>query len=163
MKKIILVLGVVLVVLTGCKPTEKNYRSAYDAAVAKREKATADANLPADLILEDGPKKEKIGDLEVATLNERLSPVDNGDALGMVNVAVAQFKMPTNARSGAEALKEKGFQARVVKATGGRYFLLAGSYADFDAALECAARFRKAYPDYPYIGFQGEPVFIRTY
>ena len=56
-----MLLGMALaaVVLTGCKPTEKNYRAAYDAAVSKREKVNE--SLAADgLISEDAPRKQMI-------------------------------------------------------------------------------------------------------
>lgn len=60
-------------IAAGCKPTEKNYKAAYDAALKKREAAAVDADMmiPAGALQQiGGPQKRKIGDVEVYMLVE---------------------------------------------------------------------------------------------
>ncbi len=145
----------------GCKPTEKNYKAAYDAAIAKREKANSDGLLPADgLLHDDGPKKQDIAGESLYVLVERTNPLESGGEVKGYSVAVAMFKMPTNAKSGAESLKEKGYDAFAVRAKGDKYFILAGSYATAMEAKECYLKFIKDFPEYSYIGLPGSPVIL---
>lgn len=158
-RKILLGVALAAVVLTGCKPTEKNYKAAYDAAVSKREKANE--SLAADgLISEDGPREHRINGDTYYMLNENLSVAAGEDALKPVNVAVAVFKMPTNARSGAASLKDKGYGARAAQAPGDKWYVIAGSFDSLDDAASFIKGFKTKNPDFQYIGL-GNPVIIR--
>ena len=53
--------GVLLLVAYGCKPTEKNYRAAYDAALAKRTKAAAELAEYPGLTDETTPRLTPVG------------------------------------------------------------------------------------------------------
>lgn len=155
-----LILGSLL--LAGCKPTEKNYKAAYDAAVAKREKANSDGVLPADgLLQDDGPRKQKIAGEDLYVLNERTNPLNAENEVKKYSVAVAVFKMPTNAKSGAESLRGRGYKAFAVRARGDRYYIFAGSFDNEAEAKECYLKFKKDFPDYSYIGLPDSPVVVR--
>ncbi len=147
-------------VLVGCKPTEKNYKTAYDVAIAKKQKT--EAELDADgIVSADAPMRRIVdGDtLYFKGAALRLSPGEG--ELKEYNIVVSEFKMPTNARSGAAALKESGFDAFAAKSTGGRWYVVAGAVKSLDDARALILRFRDRYPSYPYIGL-GSPVIIRN-
>lgn len=161
MKRILIAVGIVVIALTSCKPTEKNYRAAYDAAVSKREKTNE--SLAADgLISEEGPRIQVIAGDSLYFLNERLSVEDGAKPLKSLNVAVAMFKMNTNARSGASALADKGYDASVARASGDKCYVIAGSFDTLEETRGFIKRFRKENKSYAYIGLDGHPVVIRN-
>lgn len=151
--------AVAAMALTGCKPTEKNYRAAYDAALNKRQQTQA--ALDADgLISEDAPRLRVVQGDSIYLINDVLRP--NGvSKLKYMNVVVAKFKMPTNARAGAEALKAKGYDAFAARATGDNWYIVGGAFDTLDSAREFIRRFRKENPSYPYIGIDGHAAVIR--
>ena len=146
--------------LVGCKPTEKNYRAAYDAALNKR--AQAAESVAADgLISDDAPRRIVIGGKDYSVIDENVKADSDDDTLGKVLVAVARFKMPTNARAGAEALREKGYGAVAARAMGEKWYIIAGSFPDVGEAASFIAGFRKDNPGFMFIGLDGEPLIIR--
>lgn len=146
--------------VTSCKPTEKNYREAYDLAVAKRQQA-ADELKTEGLISADAPVS-RVVDGDTLYFKSAVLQIRQGEGMiGNYNIAVDEFKMPTNARSGVEVLKEAGFDAFPAKSTGGRWYVIAGTSESLSAASALIRRFRAAYPAYPYIGL-GRPVIIRN-
>lgn len=160
-RNIIIIAGIGAIALTACKPTEKNYRSAYDVAVNKREKA-AEALAADGLVAEDAPRSQVVGGDTLYFVNEVLKVDDGSTPLKALNVAVGVFKMNTNARSGALALKDKGYDARAARALGDKWYILAGSFDTMDETRAFLKRFRKENPQYPYIGLSGKPVIIRN-
>lgn len=158
-KKYILLLGASLMMLPACKPTEKNYREAYDIAIAKKQQT--EAELEADGITDaDAPTIRIVkGD----TLYFKAMPlrVKADDApLHPYNLVVDQFKMPTNARSSAATIKEKGFEARTLQSSGDKWIVVAGGADSLDETIALVKRFRSKFPHYAYIGF-GKPVIVR--
>ncbi|MDE7115737.1 MAG: hypothetical protein K2O56_04850 [Muribaculaceae bacterium] len=160
MKKILLPVAVAALVLASCKPTEKNYREAYDVAVSKREKSAE--SLAADgLVSEDAPRSKVVDGDTLYFVNEILRVDDGASPLKQLNVAVAVFKMNTNARAGASMLSEKGYDARAARAMEDKWYIIAGSFDSMDDTRAFIDRFRKENPSYPYIGLGGNPVIIR--
>ncbi len=161
MKKIIFMIALASVVLAGCKPTEKNYRAAYDAAISKRQ--SAEDSLAADgLVSTDGPRSRNIDGKDYYFLTETIKAAEGYETLKDVNVAVAEFKMPTNARSGVEALREKGYDARLAQGVCDKWVVIAGSFDSIKEATELIDEFRRKNPSYPYIGLGADaPVIIR--
>ena len=158
-KKILLVCGVAAMVLAGCKPTEKNYRAAYDAAVGKRQ--AEQAALAADgLISEDAPRPMYM-DGDTIYFSNDIVKADH--EMKAVNVAVAMFKMSTNARSGAKALQEAGFDAFPAQAVGDKWYVIAGTFEDLPAARTFIKDFAAKNPGYPYIGLNDHPAIIRKF
>lgn len=145
--------------LPACKPTEKNYRAAYDIAMAKKAAETDDL-AQEGLISSDAPTMRIV---EGDTLYFKSFPLslENKEAKQQAySLVVDQFKMPTNARSSAAVIREKGFDAEVAKSTGGRWFVIAGGAETLDEARLLTNRFRQAFPSYPYIGVS-KPLLIR--
>lgn len=179
MKRNLIIIAVGVLALTACKPTEKNYRSAYDIAVNKRqaEQQALDAE---GLVSEDAPKPRYIdGDTlyfanEIIRMDEDFAPYKDAKSkvaaegtpvenpLKALNVAVGMFKMNTNARSGASDLRDKGFSAFPVRAQGGKWYIIAGSFDTLDSARVFIKDFTRRNPSFPYIGLNGRPVIIRN-
>lgn len=154
--------------LAACKPTEKNYRSAYDIAIGKKQ--AEQESLAADgLIAENAPKPRYIdGDTlyfanEIISVDKDFAPFKESAPVELkgYNVAVGMFKMNTNARAGASALREKGFDAFPVQAMGGKWYIIGGSFDNLDESRTFIKKFKAKNPDYPYIGLNGHPAIIR--
>lgn len=153
-----------LLIFTGCKPTEKNYRSAYEIALQKKEKEKAAADPEEEgMIRTDAPRTEKYNGTQIRTLNEHLLVEGKTPVSQPLNVAVCLFKMPTNARAGAAAFVKEGYKGFAAKSYGDRWFLIIGSADSMEEAVKLADKFKKKHPDYPYIGLDGAPVIIRQY
>lgn len=148
--------------LASCKPTENNYRQAYDAAKAKREAANAEAMMPTTGLLNDDGTSLKIvnGDSLFVSKDRLRRDPEQPDILKTYNVAVGVYKMNTNAKAQAAALCEKGYDAHAVQTTGDRWYALAGGFDSLDEALDFIRGFKKKNPGYPYIGLPGSPVII---
>ena len=153
--------------MAGCKPTEKGYREAYDAAKSKREQKDPDEDLMTGghklLGLESTNWRVIAGDsLQVQHLF--LKPTDNEkwQQSGPYRLAVAMFKMTTNANSMLEDLKKKGSLKPVI-ATDGKdsYYMIAGSATYLDSLGNVLNTFRKENPGFQYIGMpQSAPAII---
>lgn len=144
----------------GCKPTENNYRAAYDAAKNKREKANEEQFVPTTGLLNDEGISMKVveGDTLYVTRDRLSRNIDNPDLLKTYNVAVGVYKMNTNAKAQAQALADKGYPAFAVQTTGDRWYAIAASFDTLEEARKFIADFRKKNPGYPYIGLPGAPV-----
>ena len=152
-----------LLILSGCKPTEKGYKSAYDAALGKRQAAMAelDVNLPEGAIQSvDGPQLKNVEGADVYLLNQRISPVEEEMKLpGNYNVVVGTYKMSTNCMAQSRALKEEGYEAFPAKATDGMYFTVAGSFSSMKEAVEFYKKYQ-AGKNRVYVGLPNAPVII---
>lgn len=151
-----------IIALSGCKPTENNYRAAYDAAKAKREAAEADAMIPATGLQSDDGTSLKIIDGDSVYVSRdrlRLDPALK-DVFKAYNVVVGVYKMNTNAKAQAAALAEKGYAAHAVMTTGDRWYTLVGCFDALSEAQAFIKEFKKKNPGYPYIGLPGSPVIV---
>ena len=98
MKKIFFSALVLVMALASCKPTERNYKQAYDSALAKRQKAEAETMIPASGLLSDeGPQQRIVGGDTLYVSTERLRALSGDEPVSPYNVAVAMYKMNTNA------------------------------------------------------------------
>ena len=162
MKKLLPILFILsaLLLSVGCKPTENNYRAAYDAAKKKRDQSNEEQMVPTTgLISDDGPSMKIIEGDTIFVTRDRLSRESGSeDVLKAYNVAVGVYKMNTNAKAQAQALSEKGYKAVAVRTTGDRWYTIAGSFDTLDEAREFIKQFRKKNQGYPYIGLPGAPV-----
>ena len=159
----IILAAVVLSVLAGCKPTESNYRNAYDAAKAKREAAEAEKMIPASGLMNDEGPSMRIVDGDTLFISRdrlRRIPNDTLAPLGVYNVAVGVYRMNTNADASAADLKKEGYAARAVQTTGNRWYTIAGSFGDLKEVSSFIREFREKNPAYPYIGLPGAPVVV---
>ena len=149
--------------LTACKPTEKNYKAAYDAALGKREAAKAElgVNLPEGTLQSvDGPQLKEVNGVNVYVLNRRIRPVEEGAALpASYNVAIGTYKMDTNCKAQVEALKAEGYEAFAAKDAEPMYYTIAASFPTLDEAVKFSEKYRKG-KDRVYVGFPNAPVII---
>lgn len=153
---------ILLMALTfgGCKPTEQNYRAAYDKAYeAAQRKAEAETTGAEGTRLEsiDGPRSEQIGRENIAVASVIVKPADAAVVLpeeANVAVAVARYTMPTNAYRNADDLRQDFPEAFV--ATDGRdnYYVVIATAPSKEDAAEITSRFRSTHPDYPYLGIR---------
>ncbi len=152
------------VILTGCKPTEKNYKSAYDAAVAKNkaEQTDPDLNLPADGFHRLGePVKKELDGVSYFYKVARLTPLDKERELDSYGVAIAVYKMPTNCRAQVSNLREEGYEAAGGKSVDSEYYVFAGTYPTLEEAVKSAVDYQNRHKDTPYVGLPGAPVVIQ--
>ncbi|MGN0236853.1 MAG: hypothetical protein ACI4AK_02015 [Lepagella sp.] len=151
-----------LTILVGCKPTEKNYKAAYDAALAKREQAAIEQMRPATgLLSDDGPQMRLIGADTVYVNRAVIRTEDNKRPQGSWAVVVGKFKMDTNARAAAQNLKSEGWEnAFMAKSTGAVYYSIIDTATSLDDANAIQKAFRSKHPDYPFIGLPGAPVLL---
>lgn len=146
--------------VSSCKPSEKNYRKAYDAAVAKRAVAAQDDELDfGRMIRDDLPRRERIETDSAYVRRESL--VLFGDApasFELCNVAVSAFQMRTNAQAMANRLKNEGMDAFVLESSGGTLYVIAASRSNLREAVKWMREFISAHPEFTYVGLPGEPV-----
>lgn len=156
--------AMVALMFVGCKPTENNYKAAYDAAVSKRQEVAKEQMRPATgLMSDDGPQLRVVDGDSVYVLRERLRTLDGERIPARWLVAVGVYKMDTNAKASVGALHAGGFpEAFAAKATGGRHFAVAATASSLDSARIVAKVFREAFPEYPYVGLPGAPVLINN-
>lgn len=153
--------------MAGCKPTEKGYREAYDAAKSKREQKDPDEELMTGghkLLGQEASNWRVIAGDSLQMQHMFLKPY--GDVKwpqsGPYRLAIATFKMTTNANSMLNDLKKKGSLKPVI-ATDGKdtYYMIAGSASYVDSLGNVLKTFRKENPGFQYIGMpQSAPVII---
>lgn len=155
--------GFLAIVFTGCKPTEKGYQTAYDAALNKRQAAIGDLDvqLPEGALQDvDGPQLKDIDGVKIYVSNTRLKPAVEGmDLPGNYNVAVGVYKMITNCRAQADNLKSEGYQAFPAQTADGLYYTIAGSFPSQEEAVKFYQEYQKG-KNRTYVGLQGAPLLI---
>ena len=156
-----------LILAAGCKPTEKGYRQAYDAARAKREHVDPD-----DALLTGGHRllDEKATNWTVLgsdTLQlQHLYLKAESDSVwpqsGPYRLAVAMMKMSTNSNSMLRDINRGGGLKPVVATDGkDRHYIIAGSATYPDSLAQVLATFRKNNPGFRHIGLADQqPVVI---
>lgn len=136
-----------LLVFASCKPTEKNYRQAYELAsqrVATNEN-DIDAELSRRISAESKLPVMAVGTDSVPYRHEPLTaaPGEGEPKLQRYNMAVALYAMPTNARSHTERLKAQGYPAYMAKNAKGEFIVMAGGGTDADSLADVLKRWRK--------------------
>lgn len=157
MKKYLLIFGAAVLLLTACKPTEKNYKNAYDAAYgAAQRKAEKEAESLSGGKLEslDGPQLEVVGSDSIPMGRERVKPYEtqlpaDGNKVG---IAIARYKVPTNARRHLEDVKAEYPEAFVASDGGENYYVMVKRVASVPEALEPIRLYRLAHPADAYLG-----------
>lgn len=158
-------LFMLLVLFVGCKPTEANYRKAYEAAKSKREAAEREQMLPATgLQSDDGPQLRVIaGDSIYVSRGVFRGPKGEIPPAPWL-LAVGTYKMHTNAEASVEALRAEGWKrALPMRDADDKWYAIAAGAPTLDSIRAVAADFRKKHPGYPYIGLPGSPVLISAF
>ena len=155
-----------LFALWGCKPTEKGYQAAYDAALNKREANQALQSDPSALQGEtvrsiDGPQLREINGEKVYVASERIKAFDtDNNVLKKYNVAVSCYKMPTNCRAQVVNLREEGKEAYGVRSGDEKFYVIEAGFESLDEAVAYAIKLKEE-KDRNFIGLPGAPVILR--
>ena len=153
--------------LSSCKPTEKNYQAAYDAAQNKR-KAEAEADrdmiLPAGSALQrlDAPRTKEVGGETLPIKRFFIKYVGEGEspAIKRYNVAVSRYKMPTNAHAQVEDLVSAGYSAFPVEGIGNAYYVIAATFDDLPETAVFVKKYRKDHSPEQFVGLDGDVLVI---
>lgn len=165
--RLVLTFGLLAPMLYSCKPTEKGYQQAYEAAKSKREQKDPDEEIltGGHRLLSEGSTQWKVicGD-SLQLQHKFLRPVKGSvwPQSGPYRLAVAMFKMTTNANSMLEDLKKKTSLTPVI-ATDGKdtYYMIAGSATYPDSLGNVLSTFRRENPGFSYIGLPtAKPLII---
>ena len=149
---------VLLGMLYSCKPTEKGYRQAYEAAKSKREQADPEEDILTGghkLLNEESTNWKVLAGDSLQVQHMFLKPIDGEKwpQSGPYRLAVAMFKMTTNANSMLEDLKRKGKLNPVIATDGkDKYYIIAGSATYADSLGNVLTTFRKEHPGFQCIG-----------
>lgn len=158
------VLFALAVSVAGCKPTERNYKAAYDAALQKRqsEAADPDLNLPSGgLQSMGGPRLQDVGGRQVYLSAEPLKFVDGLEHdMRRYNVAVAAYKMQTNCAAQVSDLFTRGYKAFAARNGDDKYYVIAASFDTLDEAAAFVEEYEASHRDAAYIGLPDAPVII---
>ena len=136
-----LLVALVTILAVSCKPTEANYRAAYEATKAKTdEKPPLESTVYNDIRKQEIKSGLVVGNdtipmLEVAV---RCTPgVSTPDSVGKYSVAVAQFKQIFNARSMMSRLRAQGYTtATIVENKEPLYYVLISTFDNSAAAVQ---------------------------
>lgn len=153
------------VLFSACKPTEKNYRTAYEKASQAAERKAAEEAVATDgHILEslDGPRIHVVDGDTVMIGHEMAKPIEAGRSgeTGRMGIAVARYTMQTNARRHAEDISAEYPAAFVAKDGQDNYYVMIKRVPNVDAAIEPVRIFRISHPGYRYIGLGNAPRLI---
>ena len=166
MKRIILPAAALLLILAaGCKPTENNYKAAYDAAQQKRQASATDPDilLPAGGKLQqfDAPNKQVVDGDTYNVIKEHLKFEDGVEhAMHKWCVAVAVYKMPTNCAAQVSQLFTKGYKAFGAQNAKGQHYAIAGAFQTLKEAAAFAKEFKAKHKATDFVGLEGEPLII---
>lgn len=151
-----------LAVMYSCKPTEKNYREAYESAKSKREQADADLNLPATgLQSMDGPRLVPVNGDTVYYNREKLGTSDvDSIFIDRYNVVVASYRMVTNARRQVSDLQRKFKGAYAARVKDDKWYVVAATFPEIGEAVKFINDYKRSHPDGPFVGLPGSPVII---
>lgn len=164
--------AVLLVVLTGCKPTENNYREAYTAAMNKKQASSGD-----DVLLPSGvqfhrvgsPDEKKVDGEMVKVVNMKIKYDDAGEPVTpeRYSVAVSRYKLPTNARAQAKDLRSAGKETDtrnsfVAKGADGGYYVIAASFPEISQAAEYARKYAASHSKESIVGLEDGIIIIEN-
>lgn len=138
---------VVLITLGACKPSENNYRLAYETAMQRDREGLEEGVY--ELIQQEKlpPMIHVLGDsVRVQRLPLAAFYCPGADSIDKCvpqcyNVAVARYKMPTNARAHADRLAGEGYRSAVLKSGASLYYVMAGLVESLDSAARLARKY----------------------
>lgn len=157
--------GACLLLLVGCKPTEKNYQAAYLAAQNKKQAEAAedpDMALPANALQRlDAPRTKEIDGVTLLMRRFPVKVVGEGDYIpGKYNVAVAKYKMPTNAKAQSEDLVVQKYPAFTVEGNDGYFYVIANKFDTLEETAAFVKEYKKKHASSTFVGLEGEPLII---
>ena len=165
MKKILIFPIICLFLFAACKPTEKNYKNAYDTAiqaVEKKNQKERESESGRQLESFDGPRIEIVKGDTLYVHKGLLKPYEPKvtEEKGRNGVAIARYSRITNARKHAQDMKDSYDGAFVATDGHENYYVMIKRVADMEEAADVIHVFRLAHPDYHYIGLSGQPLTV---
>ncbi len=174
-KNLFFTLGLCTVMLfTGCKSKEANWRAAYEKAKAQEEATTVQTTTPVAVttvtpvtpVTPAAPATPVTEVVEttvvtpaapvdysdVRTIEGNVTVVNGGAPLKAFSVVVGSFTAQANAEGEAARLKEKGYDARVIRTEEtingitGWYRVVASTFDDKPTAAQSRDDLRATYP-----------------
>lgn len=150
---------------TSCKPTERNYREAYDLARSKREKTMLETGAPGFLQTDQGIRLSMVGNDSVWISDQLAQPVDPVTRLGngerAYGVAISKYRMATNANAQASDLRKGGEDPTVARDGEGNHYVLIAVAPTEGKALEAMRAYMVSNPGTYFVGLPGRPILIR--
>ncbi len=134
--------------LVGCKPTEQNYREAYEKTMAGRAASEAeDSTIYTNIRREMRERQMVVGSDTVPVKSQHVSITEGGGGINeyirRYCVVAGQFKQRFNALSMRERMADGEYPAAfVVQTREPYYFVVAASYDSIAPALEMVERLR---------------------
>ncbi len=170
MKKILTLIAIATVLLTGCKTTEENYRKSYEATIAnakEKDMDGLDSETYNKVIAAQRPKAVSVkGDnVPITTGYAVMFKGDNKD-LKKYNVVVGAMRQQFNAKAFCNRLKEEaGCNAYIMTDRDHNYFVVAAAYNNLEMAAEYLKNIKshikfKLPIDEPYI-YDTKRIFIK--
>lgn len=154
----------ITLLFVGCKPTEKGYQAAYDAAKQKREAAAREQMLPTQgLQSDDGPQLRVVDGDSIYVLRAIMRTEDSKRAPNPWLLAVGVYRMSTNARANALNLQQSGYpRATWLKGPENKWYTITDGAETLDSLRVMSRRFKDSRPGYPYVGLPANPVIINA-
>ena len=150
----VILLASVLTLCMACKPTEKNYKLAYDKAKEKARAGLSD-NEYEMMLLNDLPPYLRTSTDSVRGFKEGIiwqyTPlsVDSGHKVnaGQYNLAVGKYSMLTNAKAHADRLGADGWRTHVFRNGEPVYYVVVKISNDLDTVARAAHGYLSRYPN----------------
>ncbi len=140
--------------LTGCKSSESAYKKAYEKAKAQEAAQQTAPQEPVETNTVEPVVEKPVDEVRVVdnadnvqVRQEKVSVID-GSGLKNFSVVVGSFSLKANADGLQQRLKDKGYDAQVVKNDGRNMYRVVAT--TFDSKADAAAsrnEFRSTYPD----------------
>ncbi len=140
--------------LTGCKSSESAYKKAYEKAKAQEAAQQTAPQEPVETNTVEPVVEKPVDEVRVVdnadnvqVRQEKVSVID-GSGLKNFSVVVGSFSLKANADGLQQRLKDKGYDAQIVKNDGRNMYRVVAT--TFDSKADAAAsrnEFRSTYPD----------------
>ena len=139
--------------MTGCKSSESAYKKAYEKAKAQEttqpvETQQAPVNVVAPVETKTVTETRVVDNLDNAQVRQENYSLVSGSGLKNFSVVVGSFSVLANAEGLQAQLKDKGYDAQIVKNESRNMYRVVA--ATFDSKSEATASrndFRAKYPD----------------
>lgn len=147
---------------TSCKSSESAYRKAYEKAQAQERNLAANDDTQAVVTTPSTNTTSTVAVQQTATTPDNNADVRtiaggvtvvNGSGIKAYSVVVGSFSVQTNAEGLQATLKDKGYNAQVVKTNEtingitGWYRVVASTYDDKSSAVQSKEQLKVLYPD----------------
>ena len=150
-KQIIIATALLIATLASCKPSEENYRAAYQTAKAKEDTTPLEETIYSNIRKEARPKNVIVGNDTIPMITQYISFTTQagGDINNFhrYNIVVAEFKQIFNAKAMLKRVVDAGYtDAFVVQTREPLYYVVAQSVSNPADAARILEEIRTAKP-----------------